>query len=188
MLAAARNGHPQSDIHSDIAAVNDANFAEAHRGTCRRPTMRPSLARPTTWRRVRHDPGLRSDGADSPRGPRFANNPFLRDRNIRFYAGAPLRTESGHVIGYQAETVELPRRESAQSRGSETNGRRERISGLGLLGAVRGFSREARGYWASLRARKPQRKLVAEALAEGEELGSNGLLICRPVDRSRESD
>ena len=37
----------------------------------------------------------------------------------------------------------------------------------------------------SMRALSPQRMLVAAGLAEGEELGSNGLLICRPVDRSR---
>lgn len=30
---------------------------------------------------------------------RFANNPFLRERGIRFYAGAPLRTSTGHAIG-----------------------------------------------------------------------------------------
>lgn len=30
---------------------------------------------------------------------RFANNPFLRERGIRFYAGAPLSTPSGHAIG-----------------------------------------------------------------------------------------
>lgn len=30
---------------------------------------------------------------------RFARNPFLRERGMRFYAGVPLRTASGHVIG-----------------------------------------------------------------------------------------
>ena len=30
---------------------------------------------------------------------RFANNPFLRERGIRFYAGAPLRTPAGYTIG-----------------------------------------------------------------------------------------
>ena len=30
---------------------------------------------------------------------RFANNPFLRERGIRFYAGAPLRTAGGFVLG-----------------------------------------------------------------------------------------
>jgi predicted PurR-regulated permease PerM len=36
---------------------------------------------------------------DTARDPRFANNPFLREHNIRFYAGAPLRTAQGYVIG-----------------------------------------------------------------------------------------
>ena len=36
---------------------------------------------------------------DTARDPRFANNSFLRENGIRFYAGAPLRTSSGHVIG-----------------------------------------------------------------------------------------
>jgi hypothetical protein len=30
---------------------------------------------------------------------RFANNPFLRERGIRFYAGVPLRTRSGVAVG-----------------------------------------------------------------------------------------
>lgn len=36
---------------------------------------------------------------DTLRDPRFSGNPFLRARGIRFYAGAPLRTATGHVIG-----------------------------------------------------------------------------------------
>jgi hypothetical protein len=36
---------------------------------------------------------------DTARDPRFADNPFLRERGMRFYAGVPLRTASGHVIG-----------------------------------------------------------------------------------------
>ena len=36
---------------------------------------------------------------DTAVDPRFAGNPFLREHGIRFYAGAPLRTASGHVIG-----------------------------------------------------------------------------------------
>lgn len=52
------------------------------------------------------------------------------------------------------------RTKSAQSGGLETNGPRERISGLDGPVAVRRFAREARGYWASLRARRWQRMLV----------------------------
>jgi predicted PurR-regulated permease PerM len=36
---------------------------------------------------------------DTARDPRFANNPFLQEHNIRFYAGAPLRAAQGCVIG-----------------------------------------------------------------------------------------
>jgi predicted PurR-regulated permease PerM len=36
---------------------------------------------------------------DTLRDPRFSANPLLRARGIRFYAGAPLRTASGFVIG-----------------------------------------------------------------------------------------
>jgi GAF domain-containing protein len=36
---------------------------------------------------------------DIARDPRFADNSFLRERGMRFYAGVPLRTASGHVIG-----------------------------------------------------------------------------------------
>jgi GAF domain-containing protein len=31
--------------------------------------------------------------------PRFANNPTVRERGLRFYAGAPLRTTNGYPIG-----------------------------------------------------------------------------------------
>ena len=67
------------------------------------------------------------------------------------------------------------RTKSAQSGGLETNGPRERISGFGGCLTVRRSLGKARGYWTSLRARKSQRMLDAEGLAEGEELGSNGL-------------
>ena len=36
---------------------------------------------------------------DVAKDPRFANNPFLIENGIRFYAGAPLRTSSGLAIG-----------------------------------------------------------------------------------------
>ncbi len=47
------------------------------------------------------------------------------------------------------------RTKSAQSGGLETNGRRERILGLSQRPAVQRFVREARGYWASMRAPEP---------------------------------
>jgi GAF domain-containing protein len=36
---------------------------------------------------------------DVARDPRFAGNPVLNERGIRFYAGAPLRDAGGHVLG-----------------------------------------------------------------------------------------
>lgn len=36
---------------------------------------------------------------DLARDRRFASNPLLRDMKLRFYAGVPLRTSSGHAIG-----------------------------------------------------------------------------------------
>jgi predicted PurR-regulated permease PerM len=36
---------------------------------------------------------------DVTKDPRFAENPFLLENGIRFYAGAPLRTSSGFVVG-----------------------------------------------------------------------------------------
>ena len=36
---------------------------------------------------------------DIAKDERFANNPFLLEKGIRFYAGAPLRTSSNCVLG-----------------------------------------------------------------------------------------
>jgi predicted PurR-regulated permease PerM len=36
---------------------------------------------------------------DIAKDPRFANNPFLIEKGIRFYAGAPLKTSAGFTIG-----------------------------------------------------------------------------------------
>jgi GAF domain-containing protein len=33
------------------------------------------------------------------RDPRFANNPFVKERGLRFYAGVPLRGPNGFPIG-----------------------------------------------------------------------------------------
>jgi hypothetical protein len=77
------------------------------------------------------------------------------------------------------KTNQNRRTEFAQSGGLEAIGRRERISGPGGSVAVQRFPREARGYWRFQRAKTPRRMLDAEGLAEGEKLGSNGLLICK---------
>jgi predicted PurR-regulated permease PerM len=36
---------------------------------------------------------------DVTKDKRFANNPFLESRGIRFYAGVPLRSRAGHAVG-----------------------------------------------------------------------------------------
>jgi hypothetical protein len=36
---------------------------------------------------------------DTTKDRRFADNPFLTERGIRFYAGAPLRTKNGQLVG-----------------------------------------------------------------------------------------
>jgi predicted PurR-regulated permease PerM len=46
---------------------------------------------------------------DAARDRRFAHNPFLREQGIRFYAGVPLRTPSGHVIGSLCVIDKRPR-------------------------------------------------------------------------------
>jgi predicted PurR-regulated permease PerM len=46
---------------------------------------------------------------DISRDPRFAGNPLLRTHGIRFYAGAPLRDASGHVIGTLCVMDQKPR-------------------------------------------------------------------------------
>lgn len=46
---------------------------------------------------------------DVQREPRFAANPALKERTIRFYAGAPLRTQAGQVLGTLALLDTEPR-------------------------------------------------------------------------------
>jgi len=52
---------------------------------------------------------------DLARDPRFANNPFVRERGLRFYAGVPLRGPNGFPIGtlsiLDAKPREMPRQE-----------------------------------------------------------------------------
>jgi GAF domain-containing protein len=36
---------------------------------------------------------------DVTKDPRFAGNPLLLEKGIRFYAGAPLRTAAGLILG-----------------------------------------------------------------------------------------
>lgn len=53
---------------------------------------------------------------DAMKDTRFANNPFLIENGIRFYAGAPLRTHSGHVVGTVCVIDMKPRSFSVQER------------------------------------------------------------------------
>jgi GAF domain-containing protein len=52
---------------------------------------------------------------DLARDPRFANNPFVKERGLRFYAGVPLRGPNGFPIGtlsiLDAKPRELTRQE-----------------------------------------------------------------------------
>ena len=70
------------------------------------------------------------------------------------------------------------RTKSAQSGGLETNGRRERISGLSRRGAVRRFSREARGYWRFYARQNP-----AEKVGRGRTGGGSGIRTHVTVSR-----
>ncbi|HQO28560.1 MAG TPA: AI-2E family transporter [Accumulibacter sp.] len=47
--------------------------------------------------------------SDIARDPRFAANPLLRERQIRFYAGTPLRTDDGFVLGTLCLLDKTPR-------------------------------------------------------------------------------
>lgn len=54
---------------------------------------------------------------DVRRDKRFANNPFLKEHGIRFYAGAPLTTRSGHAIGSICVIDKKPRKLTLQEIG-----------------------------------------------------------------------
>ena len=53
---------------------------------------------------------------DIAEDPRFANNPFLIEKGIRFYAGAPLKTRSGFTIGSLCVIDVKPRTFSEEQR------------------------------------------------------------------------
>lgn len=90
----------------------------------------------------------------------------------------PQSAEVGRSKRESKSVVYENRTKSAKCGGLETSAPRERISGSDRLTPVRRFASEVRGYWRFQRARSGRRMLFAEGLAEREELGSNGLLIC----------
>jgi GAF domain-containing protein len=53
---------------------------------------------------------------DVSKDSRFADDPFLIEKGIRFYAGAPLRTSSGFVLGSLCVIDTKPRTFSAKDR------------------------------------------------------------------------
>jgi hypothetical protein len=63
------------------------------------------------------------------------------------------------------------RTKSGESGGLENNGQRERFLGLDRCAAVRRFVRKARGYWASMRARKPPENVGGEQTGGGSATG-----------------
>jgi predicted PurR-regulated permease PerM/GAF domain-containing protein len=53
---------------------------------------------------------------DLARDPRFANNPFVKERGLRFYAGVPLRGPNGFPIGTLSILDTKPRQMTMQER------------------------------------------------------------------------
>jgi predicted PurR-regulated permease PerM len=53
---------------------------------------------------------------DLARDPRFANNPFVKERGLRFYAGVPLRGPNGFPIGSLCILDTKPREMTSQER------------------------------------------------------------------------
>jgi GAF domain-containing protein len=53
---------------------------------------------------------------DAAEDPRFADDPLLRERGVRFYAGAPLRAPGGLTLGALCVTDTEPRTFAAPER------------------------------------------------------------------------
>jgi methylmalonyl-CoA mutase cobalamin-binding subunit len=93
---------------------------------------------------------------DVAKDPRFAKNPFLLENGIRFYAGAPLRTASGFVLGSLCVIDTKPRTFS------DKECKLLQIIADDLMGKI------------ELQCRQQGRECVPDGPAEGERL--------RPVD------
>ena len=141
---------------------------------------------------VRDDRRRRSI-ALSPQPPTSRTGAIPRDSKTAARSALALASDCSRCPEISCESAEVRllksglksaahefRTKSAQSGGLETNGRRDGISCLSRRAAVRRFVREARGNWASMRARRLRRMFAALGLAEGEELETN---ILRPQVR-----
>jgi len=53
---------------------------------------------------------------DMRRDRRFANNPFVKEKNLRFYAGVPLRSENGRSLGSLCVLDTKPRKMSEREK------------------------------------------------------------------------
>lgn len=74
---------------------------------------------------------------DAVADPRFAENPLVRGRpNVRFYAGAPLRTASGHAVGTLCVIDQTPRELTPQQRAILTSLSRVAVALLELRAAA----------------------------------------------------
>jgi hypothetical protein len=54
--------------------------------------------------------------SDTAENPKFANDPFLKEKGIRFYAGAPLKSHDGEIMGSLCVLDTRPRQISEQQK------------------------------------------------------------------------
>src|SRR6476646_2984097 len=106
-----------------------------------------------------------------------STKPKMRGRADRLAIAWDFSSSRYSAISRQSAEVGITKRDSksvayenrtksAKCGGLETNGPREKISGLGGLTAVRRFRAKARRYWRFQRGKTRRRKLVSEGLAE----------------------
>lgn len=104
---------------------------------------------------------------DASADPRFANNPLvLGEPKIRFYAGAPLRTEEGHALGTICVIDRVPRELSS-----------EQTDALRILSREVVAQLERRRTKTELLRIRNEHSFVADALRASEEFKSR-LIAC----------
>jgi hypothetical protein len=134
------------------------------------PSLRAAYTSPTLTRlrrdyRQQQPDGVPRESKSSARSTLALDSGCSRCSKIFFESEEDSVTESDSKSGaYEFHT------KAAQSGGLETNGGRERILDFSRCAAVWRFSREARDYWASIRARNP-----AENVGRGR-TGGQGVL------------